>query len=234
MNRSEDINIQDIQNIRDRLLNQQNEKNKNFICSLALEIDPGRVLGCKAPEIKAIAKAIPDDLAREYIQNGNHEFYEEDILHIYLLNILKDEELVKAGLEAILPAVNTWALSDICTLNKLPDKTVLAWADEFLDRKENIYIQRIGMLWILKRGLGKNYPVNTRLVQKALEIKSSQQALQAMQAWMLCEGMVKNPDVFLDYIETSENPVRRMAIQKCIDSRRIPAETKSLLKTMRR
>ena len=77
--------------IRKRLFSLQDLDYKAFQCRLMPNIDPDTVIGVRTPELRAFAKDLaktPD--AREFINILPHKYYDENNLHGFLLETIKD------------------------------------------------------------------------------------------------------------------------------------------------
>ena len=66
-------------------------------------------------------------------------------------------------------------------------------------------------------------------------IRSEEYYVRMEAAWYFATALAKQPDAILPYFteDRLDAPVHKMAVRKCIESRRIPPETKALLRTLR-
>ncbi|UNT95625.1 DNA alkylation repair protein [Allobaculum mucilyticum] len=220
--------------IRQALKSHANSRRAKFNASIAPEIDSSRFLGLLRPQIQEIAKKVDPDSARVFLQDLPHEYYEEDMLHVLLLNQIRDPKEAEREVDEFLPYITSWAIADSLRFQKLSDHDLLSLARVYLD-KDSPYAKRLGILWILCRGLKRDDA--DKWVDLALQADADGEIdqLSAMKGWMLCEAMIVNPKTALPRIEDEALalPVRRKAISKCMDSKRIDAKTKEHLRAVR-
>ena len=87
----------------------------------------------------------------------------------------------------------------------------------------------------MKRASKLEYDPARFFLQKALTVDGDEREIQLAKAWLLCEFMIYQPELAW---KTLQNPnldpqIVRMAIQKCLDSRRVTGFQKTNLKRLR-
>ena len=101
-------------NITDELFKYQDLKYQPFMAKLLPNIDNKTIIGVKNPQVKNIAKElINNNNYQEFLKNIPHKYYEENILHGYLISLLKDYDTVIEELNIFLPYVDNWGVCDI-------------------------------------------------------------------------------------------------------------------------
>ncbi len=76
-------------------------------------IDPERIHGVRTPYARALAKKLVKDPDCEtFLSDLPHGSFEEDQLHVFVINATRPFELCLERLERFLPYVNNWATSD--------------------------------------------------------------------------------------------------------------------------
>ncbi len=81
----------------------------------------------------------------------------------------------------------------------------------------------------LDKSFDKTFP---KLVAK---VKSDEYYVKMMVAWYFATALAKQPEAIMPYFEKKvlESWTHNKAIQKCIESYRIPDETKAYLRTLK-
>lgn len=223
--------------------------NAEFFCRLAPEIDPGRVLGVRRKEVRDLARMLSEDERAFFLQEIPHKYIEEDMIHTELLNLLKDPLQARKELDRFKGQIHSWAITDSLTFPRLSDQDLLAMAQEFA-RDSSSYVRRLAILWIMKRALkpAKNAPGfadsmaakaekerTVFWIEQALAIPGDEKEVVVAKGWLLCEALIKTPDQAWPYFQSEQvDPaIRRIAIQKSIESLRISAAKKEELKMLR-
>ena len=102
------------QRVQARLFELQDRQYRAFHCRLIPHVNPETVIGVRTPELRKFAKAFSKEPeAGEFLQILPHKFYEENNLHGFLIEAMKDYHQVVAALDAFLPYVDNWATCDL-------------------------------------------------------------------------------------------------------------------------
>lgn len=208
-----------------------------FMARLAPTITQNRFLGVRMPFIRQLARSLSLVQKKEFLAGADHRYYEEDLLHIELMNQIKDPRCARLALEHFVRNVNSWALTDGMTFPKLADEVLLEWAEDYRGRADS-YQRRLAILWIMKRIFRPSFSRKDRQfwMNMALMIHGGQKELTDAKGWLLCEGLIHDPVLTWPYFldETVALAVRKKGIQKSTESRRIDMETKARLKDLRK
>ena len=131
--------------ITKELMALRDEKYKDFHSSLIPGI--GNILGVRAPNVKSLAKKYANtDTGKDFLKALPHTYYDENMLHGYMLGFLKeDTDSVMALLEKFLPYVNNWAVCDsmVSNLKKFFKNTdnVYGFIKEIAEDKREYHIR---------------------------------------------------------------------------------------------
>lgn len=217
-----------------RLLPLCDEKYKQFHSKLMPTIDANLILGIRTPELRKLVKAITEDEAKAFMNNLPHKYYEENNLHGFLIEKIKDYDSCIIELERFLPYIDNWATCDGVTpkvLKKDLDKT-LTCINKWI-KSEDIYTVRYAikllMCFYLDDAFDKKY------LEIVCNVKSDEYYINMMIAWYFATAMAKQYDSAISYItEYKLSPwVHNKTIQKCVESYRITEEQKEFLKGYR-
>ncbi len=208
---------------------------REFQSKLVPGIPKETILGVKTPDMRRIAKEIkgtPE--AEEFLKQLPHGYYEENLVHFFLISLIKDfEECVKA-VEAFLPYVDCWPVSDQATpkvFTKNHDK-LLPYIKKWMG-SEHVYTARFGIRMLMNEFLGEDFsPEYPGWVAK---VGGEDYYIKMMVAWYFATALAKQYDACVCYIEERrlEPWTHKKAIQKACESFRVSAEHKEYLKQYR-
>ena len=222
-------------NIRERLLELKNEEYRQFTARLVPNIPAETIIGLKTPEMRAIAKNIFMDTDRDIFLNAlPHEYYEENLIHFFVISMIKDFEECIQRVEAFLPYVDCWAVSDQATpkaFRKNHEK-LLPYIRKWIS-SEHVYTARFGIRMLMNEFLGEDF--REEYLELVATKKGDDYYLKMMVAWYFATALAKRYDETLPYIENHvlDEWTHRKAIQKAVESYRVTDEHKEYLKSLR-
>ena len=222
--------------LQDRLFELQDLSYRDFQSKLMPTIDRETVIGVRTPDLRRLAKKLrgtPE--AAEFLRSLPHRYYEENNLHAFLLESIRDYDTCLTQLKLFLPYVDNWATCDMMSpkVFKKHAQELLTEIYRWLDSGE-VYTVRygIGMLmrYFLDEAFSPEYP------KRVAEIVSEEYYIRMMVAWYFATALAKQYDQILPYIEEQrlEPWIHNKTIQKAIESYRITPEQKAYLKTLKR
>ena len=223
------------QNLRQQLFTMADPSYKSFHCALIPTVDPDTVIGIRTPVLRKIAAefAKTEDAAA-FLRDLPHSYYEENNLHGFLLEKIKDYDTLIAELNRLLPHINNWATCDLISPKIFPKhreellEQIRIWV-----RDEHTYTVRFAVGMLMKFYLDDAFdPAFPELVAK---IRSEEYYINMMIAWYIATALAKQYDAILPYLENRRlDPwTHNKTIQKAIESRRITPEQKSLLRSLK-
>ena len=223
------------QNLRQQLFTMADPSYKSFHCALIPTVDPDTVIGIRTPVLRKFAAdfAKTEDAAA-FLRDLPHSYYEENNLHGFLLEKIKDYDTLIAELNRFLPHINNWATCDLISPKIFPKhreellEQIRIWV-----RDEHTYTVRFAVGMLMKFYLDDAFdPAFPELVAK---IRSEEYYINMMIAWYFATALAKQYDAILPYLENRRlDPwTHNKTIQKAIESRRITPEQKSLLRSLK-
>lgn len=223
------------EDIRQRLLSLKDEKYRDFTAKLMPTVDKKKIIGVRTPLLRAFAKELlKGGSYSEFLSDLPHKYYEEDNLHGFILEGIKDIDVCIRELQKFVPYMDNWATCD-CTrpkvLKKEPEK-LYSFITELL-KSEKTYCVRYGIGLLLSFYLDDNFsPSHLELLSK---IKSDEYYINMMLAWYYATALAKQWESTIPYIEKKALPqwVHRKTIQKAVESYRITDEQKAYLRTLK-
>ncbi len=222
--------------VRDRLFSMQDPGYRAFHAPLIPEIPWECIIGVRVPVLRTYAKELwSRGWGEEYLSLPlPHRYYEENNLHAFLIEQLRDYDDCIVALDRFLPYVDNWATCDMMSpgcLIQAPDKLYrqcVRWLSH-----PHPFAVRYGMGMLMRYFLGARYTKET--ADAVAAVRREDYYVNMMQAWFFATALAYRYEEILPYLEgTCLTPwVRRKTIQKAIESRRIAPEQKAYLRTLR-
>ena len=208
---------------------------RDFHAGLIPNISPETILGVRVPALRKLARELrgsPE--AQEFMAALPHEYYDENCLHGLLINDIKDFGATVSALDAFLPYVDNWAVCDLISPRSFKSRPpeLAAHVRRWLDSSHSYTVRfGIGVLMSFYLDVGFEPAQLEAVAERCCE----EYYVNMMVAWYFATALAKQPEAALPYIENRRLSrwTHNKAIQKSIESRRIPDETKAYLKTLR-
>lgn len=208
---------------------------RDFCASLMPTVDKARVIGVRTPDLRKYAKRINgSESATLFLNKLPHYYYEENNLHAFLIEQIKDFDECISALDKFLPFVDNWATCD-CTSPKIlktqPQK-LLKKAKEWM-KSDEVYTVRYGIGVMMKYFLGDNF--DEEYLNLVASVKSDEYYIKMMVAWYFATALAHNYDSAVKFFTspTLDEWTHNKAIQKAVESFRVSKEQKEYLKTLK-
>lgn len=218
------------------LLSLADEKYKEFHKKLIPTVNEDKIIGIRTPVLRKTAKEIKDSPeAKAFIDTLPHFYYEENNLHAFLVEFIKDYDKAVSETEKFLPYIDNWATSDSFMpkiFKKNKDKLIVK-INEWI-KSDKTYTIRYAMGLLMSLYLDDDF--KTEYAGIVANVSSEEYYVIMMQAWYFATALAKQYDAVLPYFTGKKlsKDVNNKAIQKAIESRRIDADTKAFLKGLKR
>lgn len=222
--------------IRKRLFELKDEEYKAFNSSLIPSVDPDTVIGVRTPALRHLARELKNTAeAEEFLKVLPHGYFEENNLHAFLIEYIKDFDKCLYELERFLPYVDNWATCDMMrpkVLKRQPEK-LLSFIGLWL-ASDKTYTVRYAVGLLMSHFLDENFDVS--YAEKVAAVASDAYYVNMMRAWYFATALAKQYESVVPFIEENRLDVwtSNKAIQKAVESRRITAEQKEYLKRFKR
>lgn len=229
----QDINIPT--DIEKRLFEMQDKKYKEFHSKLIPTVNPDTIIGVRTPMLRKLAKELskqPEHM--EYTHMLPHVWYEENNLHGFLIESIKDYNVCVEAVNDFLPYVDNWATCDLMSPKIFEKhrqellKQIKIWI-----KSDHTYTIRYGIRMLMTHYLDEDF--KEEYLEWVTCIYSQEYYVNMMIAWYFATALAKQPQAALPYIEEKrlEAWTHNKAIQKAVESYRISAEQKAYLKTLK-
>lgn len=222
--------------IQEKLFALQDVSYKEFQCKLMPTVDPDTVIGVRTPMLRSLAKQVEkEEDIQTFMEQLPHQYYEENNLHGFLIERIKDYDACIRALDKFLPYVDNWATCDLMSpkvfARHLPEllEKIKAWM-----ASEETYTIRFGIEMLMRFYLDEEFL--PEYLEMVADIQTEEYYVQMMIAWYFATALAKQPEAALPYIEQNRLSVwiHNKSIQKAVESRRIDDSTKKYLKTLKR
>ena len=206
-----------------------------FQRKLLPNVTPERIVGVRTPALRAMAKELwRNGKAEAFMAQLPHATFEENQLHAFAIAEIRDFAACLSATERFLPHVDNWATCDQLLPRCFGRHTAeLLPAVEHWIAHNHEYTVRFGMGMLLKHYMDAHF--EPRLLELVAQVQRDEYYIRMMQAWLFAEALAKQPIAALPYIEQQRLApwIHNKAIQKATESRRIGAEMKQRLRSLR-
>ena len=221
--------------LQKELFELQDLKYKEFHQKLMPTVNPDKVIGIRAPVLRKFAKEISKKAEAEtFLKNLPHKYYEEDNLHAFLLEEIKDYEKLIEELNIFLPFVDNWATCDMMRPKILKNHKIELSEDikRWLNSKET-YTIRFAVNCLMNYFLDEDF--KPEYLQWVKGVESEEYYINMVRAWYFATALAKQYDETIKILENNslDKWTHNKTIQKAIESYRITKEQKIYLKTLK-
>ena len=228
-----------IQTIREELKAHADEDYRAFQAPLMPTVDPATIMGVRTPVLRRLAKSLRGTEGGEALLGDlPHTYFEENQLHAFLIEGLRDFDVAVAAVDKFLPYVDNWA-----TCDQLSPKAFKGHFGELLPHVRRWmadpapYTCRFGLEMLMRYGLDGDFdPVFLEEAADPAITGREHYYVRMMVAWFFATALSKRYDETLPYIVEGRLPLwtHNKAIQKACESFRVTEEHKGELRAMRR
>ena len=221
--------------IKDRLMKVKDDKYKEFLAKLVPNIPSNNIIGIRTPEMRKIAKEVFNSKDRDLFLNDlPHKYYEENLIHFFVISMIKDFDETIKRVEEFLPYVDCWPVSDQATpktFKKNHDK-LLPYIKKWIKSK-HIYTARFGIRMLMNEYLDDDF--KKEYLELVASVKGDDYYLKMMVAWYFATALAKRYDETIPFFEKHvlSEWTHKKAIQKAVESYRVTDEHKKYLVSLK-
>lgn len=221
--------------IKKRLFDLQDIEYKEFQTKLMPTVERDRVIGVRTPDLRRLAKELKGTEAAEaFLRDLPHLYYEENNLHGFLLEYIKDYDACVQAVDAFLPCVDNWA-----TCDTMSPKVFKKHLPELLEQIQvwmasgHTYTVRYGIGMLMRYYLEDAF--RPEYLQWVSEVQSDEYYINMMVAWYFATALAKQYDAAILYVQEKRLPlwIHNKTIQKACESYRIDDSRKAYLRSLR-
>lgn len=229
--------------IEEHLWKMQDKKYKEFQRKLIPNIPADTIIGVRTPALRAYAKELlrtakGNDVCKQMIEQFKrelpHHYYEENNLHGFFIEGMKDYTSCMEALEDFLPYIDNWATCDL-----ISPKILISQPDSLLQKiqewmaSDHIYTIRFGMEMLMRHFLDDWF--ERSYLDWVAAKKSEEYYVNMMIAWFFATALAKQYEATLPYLENQvlDTWTHNKTIQKAVESYRVTPEQKQYLRSLK-
>ena len=221
--------------VYERLLRCGDKEYKEFQSKLVPNISKDTIIGVRTPDMRKIAKEINNTSeAEEFLSKLPHDYYEENLVHFFLIAMIKDFDRCVEEVDRFLPYVDCWPVSDQSSpkVFSKKHKDLVPHIKKWIS-SDHIYTARFGIRMLMNEFLDDDF--EPEYLDIVANKKGEDYYLKMMVAWYFATALAKKYDDTIPYFENHklDSWVHKKAIQKAVESYRVTDEHKEYLKTLR-
>ncbi len=218
----------------DKLFELQDIKYKEFHQSLMPTVNKDTVIGIRVPVLRKLANSLDYKKEEAFLNDLPHRYFEENNLHAFLIESIKDFDECIERLEEFLPYIDNWATCDMLSpkcFKKNTDK-LLPYIKKWI-RSKHTYTVRYGIGMLMRYFLDESY--KKEYSDTVLSITSDEYYVNMMRAWYFATALSKQYEAILPYLIKKRLDIwtHNKTIQKARESYRITKEQKEYLKKLK-
>ena len=194
-----------------------------------------RIIGVRTPALRTLAKSLyKDNDIEAFLSCVPHQYFDENQLHAFVISLEKDFDKCIAEVETFLPFIDNWATCDQLSPKafKKEPENLLPYIHTWI-KSDRTYTIRFAIGMLMQHFLGESF--ETKYADMVANVRSDKYYVNMMIAWYFATALAKQYELVLPYLEEKKLDCRvhNKAIQKSIESYRIPDEQKAYLKTLK-
>jgi len=223
--------------IRKDLFERQDTGYGDFQSKLMPTVPRERIIGIRTPVLKKYVKDLLKNNTIEiddFLHDLPHYYYEENNLHAFLVENIKDYDTALVETEKFLPYIDNWATCDcFCPKVFAKHKEELLIPIRRWLNSDKIYTVRYAMGMLMRYYLDEEF--RTEYLGWVADVHSEEYYLNMMRAWYFATALAKQPEAALPWLTTRrlDTWTHNKTIQKAVESFRITPEMKQQLCMLR-
>ena len=225
-----------MQEITAKLFELQDLEYREFHSNLVPTKDPDAIIGVRVPHLRKLAKELIKEMdVTPFLKELPHQYNEENVLHAFIIEAIKDYDECLLELNQFLPYVDNWAVCD-----SMKPKVFKKHLDELVDEIQGwiestqTYTIRFGIEMLMNFYLDEKF--SAKYLDMVAGVKSEEYYVNMMIAWYFATALAKQYDATIKIIEAGvlDKWTHNKTIQKAIESYRITPEQKEYLRGLKK
>lgn len=221
--------------VYEMLLQKKESEFRELTIKTVPNISKESIIGVRTPFMRQIAKELfGTKEAQEFLKVLPHKYFEENLIHFFLISLIKDFDECIKEVENFLPFVDCWCVSDQSSpkVFKKNHQKLLPFIKKWI-ASDHVYTARFGIRILMNEFLEEDF--KTEYLELVSAKKGDDYYLKMMIAWYFATALAKQYDESVKFIENKklDKWTHNKAIQKAIESFRVSNEHKQYLKTLK-
>ena len=224
-----------MKSVIEQLFELQDLSYKDFHKKLIPNIDEDNIIGVRTPVLRKFAKEFAkSELKDEFLNSLPHKYYDENNLHAFVIEAIKDYDECINKIDEFLPYIDNWATCDLLSpkIFKKHKKEVYEKIKIWLKSDKN-YTVRFAIVTLLANYLDDDF--EEEMLTLVTDIKSEEYYINMAIAWYVSMALVKQYDSTIKLIQSKklDKFTHNKSIQKAIESYRVDDDKKKYLRTLK-
>jgi len=209
---------------------------RDFHAKLIPTVAPEAIIGVRTPQVRKFARQMAKDpQIGDFLAQLPHRYYDENNVHAFVVEQIRDYEECLAQTERFLPYIDNWATCDMMAPKVFArhKAQLLEPIRRWIDSPET-YTVRYGVGMLMRFYLDEDF--QPEYLRWVAEIRSEEYYVNMMRAWYFATALAKQYDTAILYLEEKrlDGWTHNKAIQKACESYRMTAEQKKYLRGLRK
>ena len=222
--------------IQKMLFSVRDEQYAQFQRKLMPTVSAEAVIGVRMPMLRQYARRLlQSDEYQSFLRELPHRYYDENNLHGLLVMRQGNFERCIRELDRFLPYVDNWATCDLirpkCFVRNREEllPCIVQWMNS-----DHTYTVRFGIEMLMVHYLQNDF--REEYLDWVACINHNEYYVNMMCAWYFATALAYQYEAAVKYLESQKLSlwIHNKAIQKAIESDRVPEEKKSYLRMLRR
>ena len=221
--------------IYDRLAPFQDIKYRDFQSPLVPNIPIEAMIGVRTPVLRQTAKELfGTEEGEAFLNSLPHRYYEENLVHFFMIALIKDFDECIAAVERFLPYIDCWPVCDQSSPKAFKKNRgrLIPYIKKWIS-SDHVYTARFGIRILMNEYLDEDF--QPEYLEWAARKQGEEYYLKMMVAWYFATALAKRYDESITYFENRrlDKWTHNKAIQKALESYRVSDEHKAYLKTLK-
>ena len=216
----------------EKLFAMQDADYRDFHAKLIPNIPYETIIGVRTPALRAFSKEFWKSAEKDdFMSHLPHTYYEENNLHGFLIEFIRDFDETVAALDAVLPDVDNWATCDMMNPKSLKkDKAALLAVIRRWLASDHAYTVRFGIKTLMQYYLGEDF--RAEYAEMVLAVESEEYYVNMMRAWYFSTALAFQYEAILPLLAENRMDVftHNKTIRKAVESFRITDAQKAELR----
>lgn len=221
--------------IKKRLFELCDREYREFNARLMPTVSKESIIGVRVPAVRSLAKELwGRGEIKVFLNNLPHTYFEENNLHAFLIEKIVDYDECMRATKEFLPYIDNWATCDMMRPKCFgKNKPRLICDTKEMLKSGDIYTVRYGLGMLMCHFLRDDF--KEEYLQMAANASCGEYYINMMVAWYFAEALIKQYDSSIVFLEEKRLPawVHNKALQKAIESNRIPKDIKEYLRRLK-
>lgn len=220
-----------------RELADEDDAYRTFNARVVATADPATMLGVRVPRLRKLAREVErSGDVDAFLDELPHALFEEYLLHAFVLDDERDLDALLRRVDELVPHVDNWCVCDALApraLRGAEEGLLVGLARRYL-ASDLEFGRRFGVSVLMRDLLPAHF--SPEQLEWAAAADDGRYYVRMMVAWYVAEALVTQEDAALALLAGGglSPATSRAAIQKGLESRRVPEGTKGRLRELRR